>query len=86
MATETSATKTLNLRIEPETLQEVKDAASRHNMSANRFIVSAIQAMLKAERDRLWREGFEAMGRDTEASDAEYMIAAAREVILADSD
>lgn len=77
-------TKTLNLRIEPGVLQEVKDAAQRHKVSANKYIVSAIEAMLKAERDREWREGFEAMGRDAEASDVEYLMPAAREVILGD--
>lgn len=80
----TTMTKTLNVRIEPDVLKEVKKAAARRKMSANRFIVSAINAQLKAERDREWREGFEAMGRDSELNDVEYMIHAAREVVLGD--
>lgn len=65
-------------------LQEVKEAAQRRNISANRYILSAIEARLKAERDQQWREGFEAMGRDAEASDVEYLLPAAREVALGD--
>jgi post-segregation antitoxin (ccd killing protein) len=84
MPTTKTPAKTLNVRLDPDTLQDVKKAASRHNMSANSFILTAIDAQLKAERDREWREGFEAMGRDPESSDVEYMLPAAREVVLGD--
>ena len=80
----TERPKTVNLRIEADVLEGVKEAANKRNVSANRFIVSAIEAKLQAERDQEWREGFEAMGRDADSSDVEYLMPAAREVFLGD--
>ena len=36
---------------------------------------------LAQEKERVWREGFEAMGRDPDM-DVEYMLPAAREVLF----
>lgn len=76
-------TTMFQLRADHELLQEVKQLAAKRRVSANRFLVDAIKASLKAEKEREWREGFEAMGRDPDTN-AEYLLPAAREIIFGD--
>lgn len=77
-----SSTTVFQLRADPELLQQVKELAAKHQVSANRYLVDAIKARLAMEKEREWREGFEAMGRDPDTNDVEYMLPAAREVIF----
>jgi hypothetical protein len=72
------------LKAEPELLERVTAAARRSGVSVNDFILSAIESKLQFERDQEWREGFEAMGRDSDVSDVEYLMPAAWEVVLGD--
>lgn len=76
-----SPTAVFQLRANPQLLQQVKDMAAQRRVSANRYVVDAVKARLTAEKEREWREGFEAMGRDPD-TDVEYMIPAAREVLF----
>ena len=78
------ATGVIQLRADPELLRQVKDLAARRRVSVNRLLVEAVEDALRREQEREWREGFEAMGRDAEASDVEYLLPAAREVVLGD--
>jgi len=89
MATSTASsppTAVFQLRTERELLQEVKDLAAKRQVSTNRFLVNAIKASLQQEKEqekeREWREGFEAMGRDPDTNNVEYMLPAAREVVF----
>ncbi len=79
-------TAVFQLRADDDLLREVKEFASKRRVSANRFLVEAIRASLKREKEQEkeqeWREGFEAMGRDPDTNNVEYMIPAAREVIF----
>ncbi len=79
-------TAVFQLRADNELLTEVKEIAHKRQVSANRFLIDVIKDSLRREkeleRDRLWREGFEAMGRDSDTNSVEYMIPAAREVFL----
>lgn len=79
-------TAVFQLRADDALLQEVKEIASKRQVSANRFLVEAIQATLEREKElekeREWREGFEAMGRDPDTNNVEYAIPAAREVLF----
>ena len=75
------ATTMFQLRAETELMQEVKELAAKRRISANRFLIEAIQASLQSEKEREWREGFEAMGRDGD-TDVEYLLPAAREVLF----
>ena len=79
-------TSVFQLRADHELLQEVKQFATKRKLSANRFLVDLITDSLmrekEQEKDREWREGFEAMGRDPDTNDAEYMLPAAREVLF----
>ena len=79
-------TAVFQLRADPELLQEVKAMASKRQVSANRFLVDAIQASLKREKEqekeKEWREGFEAMGCDPDTNNVEYMLPAAKEVLF----
>jgi len=77
----TSGSAVFQLRADPELLQQVKDFAAKRQISANRYLVDAIKARLAQEKEREWREGFEAMGRDPDTN-AEYMLPAAREVVF----
>ncbi len=67
-------------------LQEVRQRASQKRISANRFVVDAVKAALKAEqqmeKEQEWRAGFEAMGRDADMNDVEYALPAAREALF----
>lgn len=40
-----------------------------------------LREVQEAERVRDWREGFEAMGRDSDTNSVEYMLPVAREVL-----
>ena len=88
MAAATAPTKAnvLQLRADPALLQEIKDRANRRHVSANRFVIDAVRAALKAEqeqeREQEWRTGFEAMGRDADTNSAEYALPAVREVLF----
>lgn len=62
-------------------LQQVRELAAKYHVSVNRYVIDSIKANLAKEKEREWREGFEAMGRDADV-DAEYMLPAAREVIV----
>jgi len=79
-------TAIFQLRADHALLQEVKAQAAKRRVSANRFLVDVIQASLQAEKDReqerVWRDGFEAMGRDPDTNDVEYALPAAREVLF----
>jgi post-segregation antitoxin (ccd killing protein) len=77
-----AASVSFQVRVEPDLMREVKNEASRRHVSVNRVLTDAISSYLKAEKEREWREGFEAMGRDSDSCDAEYLLPAAREVIL----
>lgn len=70
------------LRADPDLLREVKGLASRRRVSANRFVVDAIKTALEREKAQEWQEGFEAMGHDPDCNSVEFMLPAAREVIL----
>ena len=61
--------------------KRVKELAAKRQVSANRYLVEAIKANLKREKEQEWREGFEAMGRDPDM-DVEYMVPAAHGVIF----
>ncbi len=74
-------TAVFQFRADAELLREVKGVAARHRVSANQFVVEAVKAGLAREKEREWREGFEAMGRDPDTSDVEYLVPAAREVL-----
>jgi len=79
-------TSVFQLRADPDLLSEVKKFATKRKVSANRFLVDLITDSLmrekEQEKEREWREGFEAMGRDPDTSDVEYMLPAAREVLF----
>ncbi len=79
-------TSVFQLRADDDLLREVEEIASKRQVSANRFLVEAIRQMLeqekKLEKEREWREGFEAMGRDPDTNNVEYMLPAAREVLF----
>ncbi len=79
-------TAVFQLRADGELLQEVKEFASKRQVSANRLLVDVIKASLQREKEqekeRQWREGFEAMGRDPDTNDVEYLLPAAWEVLL----
>lgn len=91
-ATKARATKeatkigVLQLRADPALLQEIKTRAGQQRVSANRFVVEAVKAVLKAEKEKEkeqeWRAGFEAMGRDPDTNDVECTLPAAREVLF----
>ncbi len=79
-------TAVFQLRADDKLLREVKELAGKRQVSANRFLVEVIQATLEREKElekeREWREGFEAMGRDPDTNNVEYAIPAAREVLF----
>ncbi len=79
-------TSVFQLRADHELLQEVKEIASKRQVSANRFLVEVITNSLRQEKEqekeREWREGFEAMGRDPDTNNVEYLLPAAREVVF----
>jgi hypothetical protein len=77
-----STTVSFQVTVEPELYQEIKWHSESRHMSPNRLLVEAVEFYLRAEKEREWREGFEAMGRDPEACDVEYMMPAARDVVL----
>jgi predicted transcriptional regulator len=70
------------LRADPKLLQEVKALASKRHVSANRFLVEAVEAAIAREKEQEWREGFEAMSRDPDVNNVEYAIPAAQEVMF----
>lgn len=76
----------LQLRADPALLREIKSRASQRQISANRFVVEAVQAVLRSEaekeKEQEWRAGFEAMGRDPDTNNVEYALPAAREVLF----
>jgi len=76
----------LQIRADPSLLQEIKVRARQRQVSANRFVVEAVKAVLRSEeekeKEREWRAGFEAMGRDPDTNNVEYMLPAAREVLF----
>ena len=86
MAKATAKVGVIQLRTDQETLDEIKARAGQRRVSANRFVVEAVRAALRAEkeqeREQEWRAGFEAMGRDMETNDVEYALPAAREVLF----
>ena len=67
-------------------MQEIKARASQRQVSANRFVVEAVKAVIRSEKEKEkeqeWRAGFEAMGRDPDTNDVEYALPAAREVMF----
>jgi len=71
-----------NLRVDPGLGEQIKAQASRQHISANRLLINAVNQYLKAEKEREWCEGFEAMAADPDCNDVEYMLPAAREAIL----
>ena len=79
-------TAVFQLRADDQLLQEVKELAGKRQISANRFLVEVIETTLKREKvlekEREWREGFEAMGHDPDVNDVEYALPAQREVIF----
>ena len=86
-AVRTSSTiRVFQLRTDPELLQEIKSRASERHVSANRFVVEAVRAALRAEKEQEraqeWRAGFEAMGRDLDTNNVEYALPAVREVLF----
>jgi len=76
----------LQIRADPSLLQEIKTRASQRQVSANRFVVEAVKAVLRSEeekeKEQEWRAGFEAMGRDPDTNNVEYALPAAREVLF----
>jgi len=73
---------TIQLRVEPTMNERIKAQAARQKISANKMLVHAIDLYLESEKEREWREGFEAMGRDADTNTVDYMLTAAREVVL----
>ena len=73
---------TFQLRADQELLSEMKIVANQRHISANRFLVEAILEALKRDKEQEWRTGFEAMGRDADTNDVEYLLPAASEVVL----
>lgn len=86
--TEKGVTKVgvLQIRADQALLQEIKARASQRQVSANRFVVEAVKAVIwpekEKEKEQEWRAGFEAMGRDPDTNDVEYALPAAREVMF----
>ena len=78
----------LQLRADQALLREIKARASQRQISANRFVVEAVQAALRSEQEKEkeqeWQAGFEAMGRDPDTNNVEYALPAAREVLFGD--
>ena len=78
-------TAVFQLRADDVLLREIKELAGKRQVSTNRFLVEAIKESLQRkkeeEKEREWREGFEAMGRDPDLNDVEYLIPAAQEVL-----
>ena len=72
-------TVSIPVRLDEVTAEAVKEAAKRHNVSANRICADAISEYLKIEKAREWRAGFEAMAADRESCDVSYMTDAAVE-------
>jgi hypothetical protein len=75
---------TIQLRVDPVLGEKVKAQAARQKISANKLVIEAIKIYLEAEKEREWREGFEALGRDPDTNNVDYMLPAAREVIFGD--
>ncbi|MCW3059655.1 MAG: hypothetical protein JWQ02_1476 [Capsulimonas sp.] len=73
---------TIQLRVEPALNDKIKAQAARENISANKLLINAINQYLEAEKEREWREGFEAMGRDPDTNNVDFMLPAAREVVF----
>jgi hypothetical protein len=64
--------------------EKIKAQAERRKISANELLVNAVNAHLEAAQEREWEEGFEAMARDPDTNNVDYMLPAAREVITAE--
>lgn len=75
-------TAVFQLRADDQLLREVKELAEKRRVSANRFLVEAIKETLQREKEREWQAGFEAMGKDPDVNNVEYMLPAGREVIF----
>jgi len=74
----------IQLRVDPSLGDRLKRQAAREKISTNKLVINAINMYLESDKEREWREGFEAMGRDPEANDVDYMLDAARAVLLAE--
>ncbi len=74
----------LQLRVDETLGARIKSEAARHNVSANKWLIDAINQRLETEEALAWREGFEAMGRDPDCNDVEYAIYAQAEVVFGD--
>lgn len=77
-------TSTIQLRVDSELGKQIKARAAREKMSANKWLVKAINAHLEQEKEREWRVGFEAMGRDPDTNTVEYAFEAQQEIVNAD--
>jgi hypothetical protein len=71
-----STTVSFHVRVEQELIQEIKKQAVRKKKSLNKIMIDAVNFYLKAEKERERREGFEAMGKDTEMADVGFMLPA----------
>ena len=84
----TTKVSVLQLRADPDLVQEIKTRAGQQQVSANRFVVEAVKTVLRSEQEKEkeqeWRAGFEAMGRDPDTNNVEYALPAAREVLFGD--
>jgi hypothetical protein len=75
---------TFPLRIDSTLTEKIKKQAAAKKMSANKYLIEVINSHFETEKEKEWREGFEAMGRDPDVNDVEFALPAAREIIFGD--
>ncbi|BDI28346.1 hypothetical protein CCAX7_003970 [Capsulimonas corticalis] len=75
---------TIPFHINVDLHEKVKAEASRQNVSVDRLIINAVELYLETEKERVWRVGFEAMGRDPDTNNVDYLLSAGREVVFHD--
>ena len=75
--------KSFPVRANPELLDHVQVIAKNKNLSANAVWIEAMEAYLKSEEDKAWKECFEAAADDPDSMNVEYAYYAQAEVMLA---
>ncbi|MEO7717391.1 MAG: hypothetical protein ABIY70_14420 [Capsulimonas sp.] len=74
----------VQFRIAPILSEKIREQANRQNISVDQLLVSAVNLYLKTEKVREWSAGFEAMGRNPDTNNVDYLLAAGREVVFRD--
>jgi hypothetical protein len=76
---------TFPLRLDPALTEKIKKQAAIKKISANKLMIHAINLYLETKKEKEWREGFEAMGRDPDTNNnVDFALPAAREIIFGD--